>query len=154
MIREMNGKVSVFQRDDGRIYVASYSRVAQGPTVLNGWCDAVSADVADNHLGVLVQEGLRIGQEPERDISPENGEEHLRGLLKLAKVRSFAAFARGSRAVGVRRDDSGAYFVFYTENSGVRTGFSYTGNKTVVPSESSADEIGRAVRAGLASSST
>jgi hypothetical protein len=148
----MSGWVDVYQRDDGRIYVSSHSRLVGGPLVVNGWCEAVAGEVADGRLGALVQDGLRAGEEPMRDVSAEDVREFLRPLLTLAKVRSVADFARGTRAVGVERDYCGAYVVVATENRGVRTGFVFSDDRIVVPAGSVADEIGRAVRLGLASS--
>ena len=151
--REMNGTVDVYQRDDGNIYLASGSRTPEGPMVVNGWCRVVSADIADDELGALVEEGLRVGEEPGREILLDDRKELLMPLLKLAKVRSFAAFARGTRGAGVDRDSSGAYVVIPTDNRGVRSGFMFIDQKVIVPAGSGAEEIGRAVRLGLASSS-
>lgn len=148
----MSGWVDVYQRDDGRLYVSSHSRVVGGPRVVNGWCEAVAGDVADGRLGALVCDGLRAGEKPLRDVTAADVREFLRPLLVLAQVRSVADFARGTRAVGVERDASGAYVVAATENRGVRVGFVFTDDRIVVPAGSVADEVGRAVRTGLASS--
>ncbi|MFC0003014.1 hypothetical protein [Micromonospora siamensis] len=149
----MSGWVDVYQRADGRIYVSSHSRVVNGPLVVNGWCRVVAPEATDGEVGSLVQEGLRVGEEPMRGISAEDVKELLRPLLKLAGVRSFAALARGTRAVGVERDESGSYVIVSTENRGVRTGFLFTDEKVTVPANSAVEEVGRAVRRGLGDSS-
>ncbi|MGW4500033.1 hypothetical protein ACWENR_15650 [Micromonospora sp. NPDC004336] len=148
----MSGWVDVYQRDDGRLYVSSHSRVVGGPRVVNGWCEAVAGGVADGRLGALVRDGLRAGEEPLRDVTAADVREFLRPLLALARVRTVAAFARGARAVGVERDDSGGYLVVATENRGAGLGFVFTDTTIVVPAEAVVDELGSAVRRGLASS--
>jgi hypothetical protein len=148
----MSGWVDVYQRDDGRLYVSSHSRVVGGPRVVNGWCEAIAGDVADGRLGALVCDGLRAGEKPLRDVTAADVREFLRPLLALAQVSSVADFARGARAVGVERDASGAYVVVASENRGAGLGFVFTDTTIVVPAEAVADEIGRAVRRGLASS--
>ncbi|MGK5741602.1 hypothetical protein [Micromonospora sp. URMC 103] len=149
----MNGAVDIYQRADGRIYVASSSRSREGPMVVNGWCEAVGNDVTDDRLGALVQDGLRIGEGPGRNVSLGDTKELLRPLLKLAKVKSFAALARGARAVGFDRDAGGSYVVVPTENAGERSGFRFvTRDQITISPDSPAGDIGRAVREGLSRS--
>ncbi|SCL70142.1 hypothetical protein GA0070606_5306 [Micromonospora citrea] len=148
----MGGWVDVYQRDDGRLYVSSHSRVVGGPRVVNGWCEATTADVADGRLGALVRDGLRAGEEPLRDVTADDVREFLRRLLALARVGSVAVFARGARAVGVERHDSGGCVVVATEYRGAGLGFVFTDTTIAVPAEAPADDLGRAVRRGLASS--
>lgn len=146
----MSGSVEVYQRDDGRIYVVSHSRVVGGPSVVNGWCKVIAGSASDDDLGGLVVEGLDVGDRDMPEVSKEDLKRLLRPLFKLAGVKSFTAFAAGTKSVGVERDLAGSYTVIPTENRGRRGGFMYvTENQVTLPPKPGAEEIARAVRRGL-----
>ena len=139
----MSGTVVVYQRSDGRLYVSSYSRNSEGWTAVNGWHRTAAAEASDAEIGRLVLTGLTI-----EDISAED----LKPLLTAAGVRSYTAFSRDARAVGVNPDEDGGHVITSTSNPNRRRNNGFLnlaeGDVTVPPGASPSD-VGAAVREGL-----
>lgn len=150
----MSGDVVLYQRTDGLLYVSSFSRSRQGWLVVNGWYRTVPAEAPDGEVGTVVQKGVAVQDGPP-DIPAEQGEELLKSLLAAAGVRSYTAFGRDARAVGVSHDDAGGHFLSPMRNPNRRRGNSFLdlaeGGLTV-PLGASANDLGAAVREDLSRS--
>lgn len=150
----MSGEVVLYQRTDGLLYVSSFSRNRQGWLVVNGWYRAVPAEAPDNEVGTAVQDGLGVEEGPV-DIPADQSEDLLKPLLAAAGAKSYTAFGRDARAVGVSQDDVGGHIVTPMRNPNRRRGNSFlhlVESELIVPPGASAGDLGAAVREGLSRS--
>jgi hypothetical protein len=148
----MSGYVGVYVRLDGEMFVASYSKVASGPHVVNGWVQKACGEVIDDDLGRVVLEGLDQTEIDIPEVSREELARRQRPLLKLAGVTSYTRFATGVRHAGVSRDVAGALTITPSRNVGGRKGgFLYLppDSSVVLRPEYDAHAVGQAVRKGL-----
>lgn len=146
----MSGDVGIYQREDGRIYVQSNSRIINGPLVVNGWAELVPSEAPDEQLGQVVLEGLARTELDIPEPTREELDRLMRPLYKLAGVRSYSQFVAGTRCVGVDRDVADAITVMPTTNRGGRRGFVFMPDRSVkLKPRFKAEDIGRAVREGL-----
>ncbi|MEV4713872.1 hypothetical protein [Micromonospora sp. NPDC049374] len=151
----MIGTVDVYHRNDGDLYIVSYSRSLNGPFVLNGWCRTLPADSPDESLGEAVLEGLAVGGRQVLEESSDELKKHLKPLLRLAGVKSFTAFAAGALSVGIETDVTGSITFSPTENRGRRGGFMFRSEGSIKsPAKVESAEVGRLVREVMKSSST
>jgi len=145
----MSGSVSVYQREDGRYFVVSYSRIVAGPLVVNGWVVVLEPDAPDADIGRAVTDGLNRTELDIPELPQDDLRRLLRPLFKLAGVKSYTAYAVGTRSVSVDRDVAGALTITPTENHGRRGGFLYLRDRLTVPANAGHAEVGKAVRKGL-----
>lgn len=145
----MSGSVGVYQRSDGRIYVASDSRVSGGLYIMNGWVGAVAADASDAELGLLVIDGLDHIELDISDVSREDMKKLLRPLLQLAGVSSYTRLAEGTRCVGIERDVAKTLTLMPAENRGKRGEFAFLPDSIGLRQPFDDAEVGRATRKAL-----
>ena len=142
----MSDMVSVDQRGD-ELFVASYSKTVPGFWLMNGWLRRLALEISDEAIGVAIEEGLDASESeveaPGRDTNPAAP------LLEMVGVRSFGAYMRGTRSVGVVRDGAGIT-VEPTRNQGSRGGFTPLPDRADVMQRPSRYELGRVVREALA----
>jgi hypothetical protein len=142
-MREM---VNVDQRGS-EFYVASYSKTVPGFWVMNGWLRRLESETSDEVFGTVIEEGLAASEfeveAPGRDANPAAP------LLRMVGVRSYGAYMRGTRSVGITRDGT-AVTVEPTRNEGSREGFTPLPDHAEVLQAPSREELGKAVRDGFA----
>ncbi len=138
--------VNVDQRGD-EWFVASYSKTVPGFWVMNGWLCRLGSETSDEAIGAAIEKGLDASETevetPGRDSNPAAP------LLEMVGLRSYGAYMRGTRSVGIMRD-GGAVTVEPTRNEGSRGGFTPLTDRVEVMQGPSRAELGRAAREGLA----
>jgi hypothetical protein len=93
--------LTVYQRA-ARLFVSSHSRTVDGIWVAT-WDAVLPADAPDEDLMALVAEAL--GRSGGQVPTPARDADHAWGLLDLAGVKTFRAFAQGMVAVRIVQDE-------------------------------------------------
>jgi hypothetical protein len=120
----MKRRAVISARGD-RLYVSSWSITDQGASVQGDWIADADIQVSDAELGSLARAALAACRQGVPHPSFRDGPTpELRTILQVAGVKTYAAFARGTREVAVRSlDESADLTVTPYRNGGPRTGF-------------------------------
>lgn len=141
----MSDLVSVDQRG-GECFVASFSKTVPGFWVMNGWLRRLDEAASDEAIGAAVTDGLDASEAdvepPGRDAKPAAP------LLEMVGLRSYGAYMRGTRQVGISREGH-VVTVEPKRNEGSRGGFTPLPDRAEVMDAPSGQELGRAVREAL-----
>jgi len=131
--------VNVDQRG-GEWFVASYSQTIPGFWQMNGWLCRLGSDSSDEAIGAAVEEALEASE-----TGVERRSNAAAPLLEMVGLRTFGAYMRGTRSVGVMRDGE-AVTIEPKRNEGARGGFSPLPDRVEVIHAPSRAELGNAVR--------
>lgn len=136
----------------GRLITWSSSMTTDGIAVANGTFEILPEEAPDGELGEAVGRMLDASREgiPTPDLRTTSP---FAPVLAALGLRYYSAYARGTLTVNVERDD-GRVTVVPTRNGGSRHGFEGLTDQRLVASDPGPEELGAAVRAGLARCTT
>lgn len=131
----------------GEWFIASYSKTIPGFWVMNGWLRRLGSETSDEVIGAAVEEGFKASETgveaPGRDANPAAP------LLEMVGLRSFGAYMRGTRSVGIMRDGE-SVTIEPMRNEGSRGGFTPLPDRAELIQRPARVELGKAVRDAIA----
>jgi hypothetical protein len=129
------------------ILLHASSRTTDGVWILSEPVTRVDHDCPDAPLGDAVRAALQASRSGVRHPKVWTG--LLDPRLKVANVKGWATFVRGSRCVRVE-EEAGSITLIPTQNLGAKEGFKDEPGATTVVSQAPPDALGQAVRVALA----
>ena len=112
---------------------------------VNGWLRSLPAGTTDASLGETVLAALGESRDGTPHVTRDEINQRLAGLLRATGTRSYTAYAKGVRSVGVLLDDH-QIVLSPTKNEGARGGFSFLDEEMVVAADAGPRALGEAVR--------
>jgi hypothetical protein len=149
--------VWVDARGDHIIVASNWTSEGRYPLFYQGdWAERAGEPVSDEALGALAREAFRncrvgilvadLGNDPA-------GDSRVAALLKLGGARSQTAYARTTRHVSLKWDDTARTITLASYQSDTRGGFTGIRDAEAVVKDSVGDaELGQAVRQAIARS--
>lgn len=130
----------------GEYIVQTYSQTEDGFWVLDGQPIRLPSDASPGELGQATKDALEVSRQ---DIAnPPREANTARPLLEMLGLRDYATYARGTRSVGVRADDTpdGEQIkITPKRNGGARNGFTPLKEHQIAFSYDSPGQLGKAL---------
>jgi hypothetical protein len=132
----------------GQYVLSSLSQTSDGFSIANGAYEVLDESVTDGELGAAVARMLDASRTGVPTPDLRSGPSAFAPVLAHLGVRSYGAFMKGTRHVGLEQTDAGTVVTPY-RNGGAREGFVGIAEAAVQLTRPAMDELGRAVRAAL-----